>query len=211
MGPRITIERLWCVAESMIFARNALPFGARCPHRERCHATLFAAPSRFPSPRMAVDCASRFNRRPIFVSLDSGDLAYCTGVSPVTIPLVAVIDDDEALCWSLVDLIRSSGYRAEPFMSAETFLVSPGIRRSMRARTRAVGRLCTAFPISTICCTSCGGCHLQLVRHRVHDILSIDHSMRMRAADRRLAKLLTEGHRGNEACRTRESWPVPRV
>jgi FixJ family two-component response regulator len=75
---------------------------------------------------MAIDCASRFNRRPIFVSLDSGGLAYRAGLSPVTIPLVAVIDDDEALCSSLVDLMRSSGYRAGPFMSAETFLISPG-------------------------------------------------------------------------------------
>ena len=37
-------------------------------------------------------------------------------------PLIAVIDDDEMLCSSLVDLMRSTGYRAEPFASAETFL-----------------------------------------------------------------------------------------
>jgi FixJ family two-component response regulator len=42
----------------------------------------------------------------------------------VTIPFVAVVDDDEALCSSLVDLIRSIGYGAEPFYSAETFLMS---------------------------------------------------------------------------------------
>jgi FixJ family two-component response regulator len=36
--------------------------------------------------------------------------------------LVAIIDDDEALCSSLVDLMRSTGYRAEAFPSAETFL-----------------------------------------------------------------------------------------
>jgi len=41
----------------------------------------------------------------------------------VTIPFIAVIDDDEALCSSLVDLMRSAGYRAEPFKSAETFLM----------------------------------------------------------------------------------------
>jgi FixJ family two-component response regulator len=29
--------------------------------------------------------------------------------------LVAVIDDHEALCSSVVDLMRSVGYRAEPF------------------------------------------------------------------------------------------------
>ena len=39
-------------------------------------------------------------------------------------PLIAVIDDDEALCSSLVDLLRSVGYRAEPFASAEMFLAS---------------------------------------------------------------------------------------
>jgi CheY-like chemotaxis protein len=39
-------------------------------------------------------------------------------------PLVAIIDDDEALCLSLVDLMRSIGYGAEPYGSAETFLSS---------------------------------------------------------------------------------------
>jgi FixJ family two-component response regulator len=43
----------------------------------------------------------------------------------MTSPLVAIIDDDEALCSSLVDLLRSIGYRAEPFTSAELFLASP--------------------------------------------------------------------------------------
>lgn len=42
----------------------------------------------------------------------------------MTDPLVAIIDDDEALCSSLVDLMRSVGYRAVPFASAETFLTS---------------------------------------------------------------------------------------
>ena len=43
----------------------------------------------------------------------------------MTIPFIAVVDDDEALCSSLVDLMRSIGYRAEPFLSAEAFLMSP--------------------------------------------------------------------------------------
>ncbi|MGN8550406.1 response regulator transcription factor [Bradyrhizobium sp. 13971] len=43
----------------------------------------------------------------------------------MTSPLVAIIDDDEALCSSLVDLVRSIGYRAEPFASAKSFLRSP--------------------------------------------------------------------------------------
>lgn len=40
---------------------------------------------------------------------------------------IAIIDDDDALCSSLVDLMRSSGHRAEPFASAETFLLSPDL------------------------------------------------------------------------------------
>jgi FixJ family two-component response regulator len=45
----------------------------------------------------------------------------------VTSPLVAIIDDDEALCSSLVDLLRSIGYRAEPHASAEAFLTSSSL------------------------------------------------------------------------------------
>ncbi|MCC8935007.1 response regulator [Bradyrhizobium sp. Arg68] len=44
----------------------------------------------------------------------------------MTIPFVAVVDDDEPLCSSLVDLMRSVGYRAEAFTSAETLLTSAG-------------------------------------------------------------------------------------
>jgi FixJ family two-component response regulator len=42
-------------------------------------------------------------------------------------PFIAIIDDEEDLCSSLVDLMRSVGYRAEPFASAETFLSSPNL------------------------------------------------------------------------------------
>jgi len=45
----------------------------------------------------------------------------------VTSPLVAIIDDDEALCSSLADLMRSIGYRAEPFTSAEALLTSSNL------------------------------------------------------------------------------------
>jgi FixJ family two-component response regulator len=48
----------------------------------------------------------------------------------VTSPLVAIIDDDNALCSSLVDLLRSIGYRAEPHYSAETFLTSANLLNS---------------------------------------------------------------------------------
>ncbi|WP_244548884.1 response regulator transcription factor [Bradyrhizobium canariense] len=45
----------------------------------------------------------------------------------MTSPLVAIIDDDEALCSSLADLMRSVGYRAEPYASAETFLATSSL------------------------------------------------------------------------------------
>jgi FixJ family two-component response regulator len=77
--------------------------------------------------RTALDHTSTFSRTPIFFLFDSGDVAHCTGDCQVTIFLVAVIDDDEALGSSLVDLMRSSGYRCEPFVSAETFLLSSNL------------------------------------------------------------------------------------
>lgn len=42
----------------------------------------------------------------------------------MTSPLVSIIDDDEALCLSLADLLRSVGYRVEQYGSAEAFLAS---------------------------------------------------------------------------------------
>ena len=42
-------------------------------------------------------------------------------------PFIAVVDDDVALCSSLADLIQSSGYRVEQFLSAETFLMSASL------------------------------------------------------------------------------------
>jgi FixJ family two-component response regulator len=42
----------------------------------------------------------------------------------VKVPYVAVVDDDEALCSSLVDLMHSITYRAEPFSSAGALLLS---------------------------------------------------------------------------------------
>jgi FixJ family two-component response regulator len=40
----------------------------------------------------------------------------------MSIPCVGVVDDREELCLSLVDLVRSVGYRAEPFDRAESLL-----------------------------------------------------------------------------------------
>ncbi len=45
----------------------------------------------------------------------------------VSDPFVGIVDDDDVLCSSLVDLMRSVGIRAEPFASAETFLASPSL------------------------------------------------------------------------------------
>jgi FixJ family two-component response regulator len=47
----------------------------------------------------------------------------------VTIPFIGVVDDDEELCSSLVDLMRSIGYCAESFTSAETLLTSDNLLR----------------------------------------------------------------------------------
>jgi FixJ family two-component response regulator len=63
----------------------------------------------------------------VFFPLRFQDLAYRARSYSVTSPLVAIIDDDEALCSSLVDLMRSVGYRAEPYSSAETFLTSSNL------------------------------------------------------------------------------------
>ena len=45
----------------------------------------------------------------------------------MTSPLVSIIDDDEALCMALADLLRSAGYRVEQYGSAETFLASSNL------------------------------------------------------------------------------------
>jgi CheY-like chemotaxis protein len=79
------------------------------------HACSYPAASQPSQPANAVDHASTFGG-------DRYSLHF--GFGAVTISFVAVVDDDEALCSSLVDLMRSIGYRAEPFYSAETFLMA---------------------------------------------------------------------------------------
>ena len=60
----------------------------------------------------------------MFFPPDFGRSCSLAEVRQVTCPLVAIVDDDEALCSSLVDLMRATGYRAEPFLSGEAFLSS---------------------------------------------------------------------------------------
>jgi FixJ family two-component response regulator len=74
---------------------------------------------------MAIDDAAMFIGRPLCSPLRFRDLLTSQGLSAVTVPFIAVVDDDEALCSSLVDLMRSIGHRAEPFASAEALLMSP--------------------------------------------------------------------------------------
>jgi FixJ family two-component response regulator len=41
--------------------------------------------------------------------------------------LISVIDDDESLCRAIVELLRSVGYDALAFLSAEAFLAADGL------------------------------------------------------------------------------------
>jgi FixJ family two-component response regulator len=68
-----------------------------------------------------------FSEDGVFSLSRSNDHSHLARLHPVIIPLVAIVDDDEALCSSLVDLMRSIGYCAEPFASAETLLMSPNL------------------------------------------------------------------------------------
>ena len=74
---------------------------------------------------MAIDGATTFIRRPVLSPMRFCDLRASQELSVVTVPFIAVVDDDEALGSSLVDLMRSIGYRAEPFTSAEALLRFP--------------------------------------------------------------------------------------
>ena len=60
-----------------------------------------------------------------FVRALPGDkIVKSCGMSVVTKLPIAIIDDNEALCASLVDLMGSVGYLAHSFGSAEAFLDS---------------------------------------------------------------------------------------
>jgi FixJ family two-component response regulator len=43
----------------------------------------------------------------------------------VTAPLIAIVDDDESVCIGMTSLVRSLGYEAQAYGSAEDFLASP--------------------------------------------------------------------------------------
>jgi FixJ family two-component response regulator len=55
------------------------------------------------------------------------DFARLARLYSVKRPLVSIVDDDEALCACVADLLRSVGYRAEQHRSAETFLMSSNL------------------------------------------------------------------------------------
>jgi CheY-like chemotaxis protein len=126
MGLAITIERLWLASLESTIKPNALcchpkPDGLS-PVGRRCHACPVAVAEKPSMSRMATRSSPRFGSgwihlRRVLVIL------HAAGLSSVVTPFLAVIDDDEALCESLVDLMRSVGYRAEPFLSAENFLM----------------------------------------------------------------------------------------
>src|ERR1700753_300151 len=63
---------------------------------------------------MQSDRLPRFIGNSAF-ALQPGDGRKRTRRLPVRSLFVAVIDDDEALCSSLADLMRSIGHRAEPY------------------------------------------------------------------------------------------------
>jgi FixJ family two-component response regulator len=72
------------------------------------------------SPNIALSLMTRASSSPTFL----GALSLFGTSTSARPPRIAVIDDDEALCASLVDLIRSYGYRADAFTSADAFLSS---------------------------------------------------------------------------------------
>lgn len=49
---------------------------------------------------------------------------------PISIPLIAVVDDDDALLASIDSLLRSVGYEAQLFACAEDFLASEDVDKT---------------------------------------------------------------------------------
>jgi CheY-like chemotaxis protein len=64
---------------------------------------------------------------PVVALLGRGEATRLAGVRSVAGPFVGVVDDDEGLCSSLVDLMRAIGHRAEAFGSADALLASDSL------------------------------------------------------------------------------------
>src|SRR5262245_29347357 len=102
MGPDVTADRLWtCVARHIVRPDLAMPLATRRwlpPSVGRGHDD-----HRHASAHHSVSLG-----RQIYRCFElSGDRSHPTRLHPVKSPLIAIVDDDEALCSSLVDLMRS--------------------------------------------------------------------------------------------------------
>ncbi|WP_027687395.1 response regulator transcription factor [Rhizobium leguminosarum] len=96
---------------------------------------------------------------------------------PTKRPLIAIVDDDEPMRDAIKGLVRSMGFDAETFSSADDFLTSPHIRRTaclvtdinmpgmsgldLHRRLVALGRsiptiLITAFPEKNVRASALG-------------------------------------------------------
>ena len=125
MGLGIRIERLpRAVLESTIAGGDCAAIQMRVdfsPVGRRCHACPEQVAEEFPMSGTATRNAPRLGGSLVHLCCVFAIL-HPAGLPSVVTPFLAVIDDDEALCESLVDLMHSVGYRAEPFLSAEAFL-----------------------------------------------------------------------------------------
>jgi FixJ family two-component response regulator len=61
---------------------------------------------------------------------DTADSIWLAGLSVKDVPVISIVDDDRSVRESTGALVRSLGYRAEEFDSAEAFLASGRLSRT---------------------------------------------------------------------------------